>query len=201
MNNFKVVSYYTENTVYKDIANEYLIPSLQKTKLEWEVDAVANKKDWYKNTAYKPSYIYMKLCNTDKDIVWVDCDARIVVEPSALSTFPLEYDIALHYLDWSRHYKRPKDTTKELLTGTLYLRNSLKVKQLVNKWAIESMNNTGIWEQKILERLLKARDIKVFELPEEYCCIVDQKGKIPTYIHDPVIIHYQASRSVKKHSI
>jgi len=202
MNNFKVVSFFTQHTIYEEVAHTHLIPSLEKTNLDWQVDTVENRGDWFKNTGYKPTYIYFKLCECDKNIIWIDCDATIERAPVLLGEIPDDIDIAFHTLDWSKHYERPKETTTELLTGTIFFKNTIPVKEFVNKWAIECSKNPGIWEQKILERLLKQHpEFKIFNLPEEYCCILTFKNEIPSYIKEPVIVHHQASRNVRKHHI
>ena len=69
---------------------------------------------------------------------------------------------------------------------------------MIDEW-IEKVNlNLRVWEQKILEEVLKEKtDFKIEFLPAEYCCVLMQDYSIPTYVNDPVIIHTQASRKYK----
>lgn len=70
---------------------------------------------------------------------------------------------------------------------------------MIHEW-IDSLKQTGSWEQKGLELALKKMtNIKVFKLPREYCYIsTTPKGKPFKTLKNPIITHYQMSRKLKK---
>ena len=173
--------------------------SLGNFDLKHSLDIVPNQRDWYSNTAYKSKYIIDKLNQLNSDVVWIDADATVEREPKLFYDIPEEYDIALHYLSWNLWYGyQDKRDVKELLTGTMYFRNRQIVKDLCNEWHNEAVR-TKEWEQKVLARIIKKYDIKIFELPLEYIYINTLPGgQEPKVKLNPVIIHYQASREWKR---
>jgi hypothetical protein len=196
--NFKIVSYYTEDTPYEQIAHKHLIPSLQKLNLDYEIDVVKNYGTWYKNTAHKGQFILNKL-EKYKRIVWVDVDAEVLKYPKLFDEISDEYDIAIHYLSWNRWYgyNNNKDVN-ELLTGTMYFKDSHLMRVVCKKWH-EIASKTNIWEQKVLQKVIKSYNLKIYELPLEYIYMNSRpRGEPPLIKLDPVILHHQASREWKR---
>jgi len=67
----------------------------------------------------------------------------------------------------------------------------------MEQW-IEANITSRVCDQPILEQVLGERkDIKVFELPVQYCAILNHEDILPDYIKDPVIVQHQISRKVK----
>lgn len=195
-NNYIIVSYYTPN--YKEIAKKYLLNSLKNfpTLEKHIVEINLNSTNWYNNTNYKPMFILECLKLFDKDLVFTDADSTINSYPYLFEKIPKKYDIGLHYLEWKKQYGNINK--KELLSGTLYLRNNIKIKNIVEEWR-DNVGYGGRVEQKILEQVLQNNeDIEIFDLPREYCYIeTTPKGKPFTIINNPVISHFQASRNLK----
>jgi hypothetical protein len=194
------IAYYTENSPYKEIAETKIIPSLNKFKLNYSVESVPNLGNWYNNTAYKPKFILDHLvdCPFPYNLVMLDVDCTIEKDPILFDEIPEEYDIALHYLDWKSWYGYKDSNIKELLTGTMMFRSRPKVKAMCKEW-YEIANKTKEWEQKVLEKIIKNYDLKIYELPIEYIYINSlPRGEEPIVKCDPVIIHYQASREWKR---
>lgn len=189
MNDWIIVSYYTIGTFYKDLAKRF-IESLKKYEVTYYVEGVPNLNDWYRNTNYKPSFLLNMLEKfPDKNVIWIDCDAELLWYPMLFDS--LDCDIAAHEFDRGLYQIRRKDWPKELLSGTLFLRNNERVRNIVEKWARECKNNPRIWDQKSFEKILNDDYCR---LPPEYCCI----DKTMRIIKNPVIVHYQASRQVRK---
>lgn len=188
----KIVSYFTLNTPYSEIAQTHLIPSLEKWNLSYVVREISSIGNWKANTDYKPKFLLEEL-QYEEEICWVDVDATIEEYPSLLSEIPPEYPIALHYLDWNKQYGY-HDNRKEALSGTMVLRKSAI--PLIEEWI--RLCKDFNWEQKALEQAIKNLRITPYELPPEYCCVVTRDYKIPTYIPKPVIVHWQASRKYKR---
>ena len=181
-----VIGYYTEKTLYERKAKT-LINTLDLYKILYYIEAIDNLGSWYKNTNYKPTFIKRMLKKfSDSDIIYVDVDARFLRYPSLFDG--LNCDIAVHEFDCS-NWPRGKGT--EVLSGTIFLRNNERVFNLVERWESECKKNPKVWDQKSLEKILAGN---FYRLPGEYCKIFGLMNKIES----PVIIHYQASRGVRK---
>lgn len=196
-NNITFISFFTEG-FYEEVANEYLIPSLIKFNLPYCIYKRPNKKNWNLNTRYKAEVILEALETLGTDIVLIDVDATIEKEPTLF--YNISKDLAVHYLDWELHWHGVSNqNVLQLATGTMYLRNNQKITDLVRNWIIEQEKTIDFLEQKVLENLLlHNKNIKVCNLPVEYCVIPKHDLTIPDYIGEPVILHHQISREVKK---
>ena len=211
MKKWKVIAFYTKDSVYKEVLDTHLMPTLEKLDLDYEITEVPNLHNWHKNVAQKPMFIKNALDRCDRNVVVLDADATIERYPvlfdeleEKLVTWEkdsgyVQYDIALHYLDWATWYDRPGITTKELLTGTMWLRNCDRVKDICQKWSDDAIK-VGDWEQAALARVLKKEHANIYEIPLEYIYINSMPdGKAPNVkIEDPYIVHHQVSRKLKK---
>jgi len=198
MRPFSIYAFVTQDSPYQEVAEQYIIPSAKKLNLEVKILKAPNYHAWGKNVAQKPLMISKLLEEGIDNIVFLDCDATIDSYPQLFHDIPDEYDIAFHTLHWNTWYNRPKDTTTELLSGTLFLRNRPIVKKLVNEW-YEKASDGSIWEQRILEKIISNYDLKTYDLPLSYCFInVMPNGKEPYVKCDNVIFrHHQVSRIYK----
>lgn len=200
IDNWIVVSFVTHDTPYELELATHLMPTLENLSLPHYIEVIDNKGSWLKNVAEKPAVIYRALEKfPSKNLIMLDADSEITQYPQLFNEIPEEYDIARHFLEWESWYNYPGDRTKELLTGTIFLRNNEKVKLLCHKW-YEEANNNQEWEQKSLGRILVNADIKVFSLPLSYCYITSlPDGSKPNIlIENPVIKHFQASRKLRR---
>lgn len=188
-NNWIIASYYTKDTYYEDVAHQYLIKSCARLNLPHIVKPIDNLGDWQKNTHYKASFI-REMLNTQKDIVFVDCDAKFLSYPELFDT--IECDMGAYI--WKRSLRAENDRL-ELLSGTMYFANNNKVKEFVDKWIL-ALTQTRTWEQKVLWEVLKKEgsQLNFVELPPQYCKIFDLHHKVP----NPVVEHYQKSRIYRK---
>ena len=192
------ISYYTKNTPYEEVINKQLLPSLKKWELKYYIEGVDDLGSWANNTDFKATFILRMLEKYKQDVVWIDADATIEKYPSLLFEIPPEYDIAVHYLDWQKHWHQKKDKF-ELVSATVLFRYNEKTLRIIKEWIKNNKTKPSHkWEQKILQEVIeKDKEIKVYRLPVEYCCVVLSRDKIATYIKDPVIIQHQASRKYK----
>jgi len=199
IDNWIIVSFVTHNTPYEKVLAQYLLPSLDKLKLPHHIEVIENQGSWLKNVAQKPKVILNALEKYPHlNIVCLDADSEILSYPELFNQIPDEYDIALHKLNWRTFYGHDVDR-QEILSGSLWLRNNDKIKDLVTQWYLEATKSFE-WEQKVLEKLLlKNIDIKVFELPLSYCFITTlPDGSKPKVECNPVIQHNQVSRYLKR---
>ena len=136
-----------------------------------------------------------------RDVVYLDADAEILSYPTLFTALPDSVDLAVHFLDWGKHYGHTHGKL-ELLTGTLFARFNDRVMGLLEEWdrACKKAGEEAL-EQDVLQGLLQTSPwkdaIQVHPLPAEYCSVVTYDGKIPGYVVDPVILHHQASRECR----
>lgn len=196
-----IISYYTKNTAYEEIMTTRLLPTLRKWKLLYDIKAIEDKGNWQKNTHYKAEFIKKMLIKHKQPVVFLDCDATIERIPALFyKKFLSEYDLCFHELDWFKFWRGVDGGRKfEALSGTLWLNYNETVLTFLEEWIEENRISTN-WEQRNMQNILKKwkRKLKVYPLPIRYIAIIKQNGKVPDYIKDPVIIHWQASRKHKK---
>jgi hypothetical protein len=196
--NWIIVAFATEKSPYEQSMKELLIPSLEKLNIPYHIEVIESQGSWLKNVAQKPRIILNALEKYPvKNIVSVDVDAEILSYPSLFNNIPKEYDFACHILSWKEWYKHEIDN-KEVLSGTVFMRNCDKMKELATKW-YELATNSFEWEQKCLDKALKELNIPIYHLPIEYCYIKTlPDGKEPYIKINPVILHHQHSRKYKR---
>ena len=202
-NSFLIASYSTKDTPYEKVMEDYLLDSIDKLKekISYTISSVPDLGNWHKNTEFKPKFL-LNMLNENKmydAVVFLDADARVKKYPKLFEEIPKEYDIAAHFLDWKTWYGH-SNGIMELLSGTLFLRNSNKVKKLVEHW-YKKASTGNQWEQKALAFVLKFHpEIKVYNLPIEYCYIntLPNGDKPRVKVDSPVIVHYQVSRELKR---
>jgi len=175
------IAFYTVNTPYEEEVKK-LESSLQILGLPYELFPIASKGNWVRNCAQKPLIIKEAMEKyPDEDILYVDADAIIHKNPVYFKKLPPEVDIGVHYKNG-----------KELLSGTIFIRNNKEMKRLVDKWILEQEKNPVEWDQKTLQRVVDTYDhkINVDDIPSNYTQIFDLMKKEG----DPIIEHFQASR-------
>ena len=197
-NSFIVCVFATADTPYVEIANRQIIASLRSHGISHDFEEVPNLGTWQKNTSYKATFALDMLNKHDKNIVLLDADCQVLRYPDLFDNIPEQYNIAAHILDWSTWYQRG-DTIKEFLTGTLFLRNTERTKEIVKMWQWEC-SKSNIWEQKCLANVLMRNQEPVYNLPIGYCWINTMPFGEQPYVKcdDKVIVHYQASRDLKR---
>jgi len=198
MQSFIVCCFATIDTPYEEIAESHLLPSLQKLNIEYNYTKIENLGNWNRNTGFKPSFALQMLdIHKDRNIVLLDVDARVEKYPEIFDTIPDKYNIAAHILDQNLWFQR-KNTKKELLSGSLFIRNNERSKYLVNEW-IEECRRSREWEQRSLSAILALNNERIYELPLSYCYMDTlPDGRQPHIKVDEVIIrHFQASRICK----
>lgn len=175
---FTIISFYTQNTPYETEV-VHLLESLDKLGLPYHIQGVKSKGSWEKNCQFKADFILEAMENLDTDIVWIDADAVVMQYPSLFES--LSCDIAFHFLAHR----------SELLSGTLFIKNNMKMRAVVKKWIELNAGNTR-WDQKNLQQIIESEvGLNTEILPTSYCKIFDNKYQQDA---EPVIMHYQASR-------
>ena len=180
----QVIAFYTANTPYEREINT-LVESAEALDLNIIVKPYAPRGNWTKNCGIKPEFILeMMQSFPEEDLLYVDSDAIFKSYPKIFDNMPA--DIAVHY--------RPH---RELLSGTIYLKNNDNMKELIYAWIKEQTSHEGEWDQRTLSRVIditrKRLDFPVYQLPPEYCFI----DGITKCEEKPIIFHTQSSRRHK----
>lgn len=177
-----ITSFYT--SPYKNQV-EILIESLHRFKLKYDVQEIESRGNWKANCLYRSTFLIDMMNKYNDDVVWLDADAEVLSHPTLLYSIPQHIDLAF--------YNREG---REFLLGTSYWKNSPLVKFLLMEWiTLCDVRSTSI-SQKDFMRLFLSKyvgKLNVQLLPEAYCHIFDKPS-----VGDPVIIHHQASRKLRK---
>ena len=189
-----ICAYYTKNTTYENHSKNF-VESLKEFNLPHDVTAIDNRGDWYANMQYKPVFLKQMLeKHHSNSVVYVDIDAIFCRYPNYFDKLDQDQEqdvnVAVHILNHSKY--RRKNQPPELLSGTIFLKNTVKTKQIVNEWIQECKKDSKMWDQRALANVLKK--YKYHLLPEEYVVIFDYMSSIK----NPVIKHFQASRESRR---
>lgn len=184
---FVVVSFFTSE--YLDHALR-LISSLDNLNIPRDVHGVMSKGSWIANVGYKAEFCRDKLKEHNMPIVWIDCDAEVMRYPDLFNAIKDEYDIGVFYRNRAR---RPN----ELLSGTVYFNNTEGSRKILDAWVESCVSHPETWDQRCLQEVLYEMrgEIKIFEFPCSYVRIFDAIDMAGV---DPVILHHQASRELKR---
>jgi hypothetical protein len=193
MNDWIVVAYYTKGTLYEQEV-EKLRTSFINLNIPHYIEGIENQGSWALNTSYKPVFLQKMMIEFAHytSIIYVDCDAEFLKFPHLFNEWVQDSSVHVGAYVFDRSCYSKSHHGFEMLSGTLYLQNSLYTKQIIDEWVRACQIAPNIWDQKHLERILEGKPFT--KLPGEYCKIFDR----PEYAPDPVIVHYQASRRAKR---
>ena len=176
--NINFVSAFTINTPY-----EQEVENLKKSLVQFgfsteHIVPIQNLGTWAKNCQQKAKVIKGKLTELNEPIIWLDADAVINKEPELFSRIEKNLAICVY--------------RNEYLSGTIFLKPTQQIHDLLDEWIIECEKNPTEWDQKILQRLILKNNIDHEVLPTSYCKVDFFKAD------DLVISQNQASRRFKK---
>lgn len=179
-----VVSFYTVNTPYQtEILN--LRRSLAKLHMVSHMKPIASQGNWAYNCSMKPEIILEAMDTYEDDILYLDADAEVLSYPKYFETMP--GDIGMHYKDG-----------RELLNGTMFIRNNPESRRIIEKWAEVQADNLDQMDNHVLQDVIKkyAKELgcTITDIPAQYCQIFDLMANCG----EPVIRHNQASRRFKR---
>ena len=187
------VSFVSKNSPYEQVIKDFLLPTLIKFGLPYDIEYIENKGSWINNVQYKPIFLKNMLLKHKCPIVSLDADATIEKNPILFETLT-DYDMGFHYLDWRMWYNKSYDK-KELLGGTMYVNYNDKVLKFLDKWIAEQSKKIE-YAQKVLQPLILTNiDLKIYELPLAYAFI--DCTRFPALKKEAVIIHHQVSRKYR----
>ena len=189
------VTFFTVGTGYETEVQRFVKSAIEH-RVRWMAYPKPQMGSWRANLNWKSSVILEAMADhPGRDIVWVDADGMFRSYPTLFDELSVcrAYDIAFHRFKQSR-----LDPGKELLSGTLWVANTERGRDIVARWDRYARAHPEIRHQKALDCVLRAErpDARVFALPIEYCAIFDHpavRGRIV-----PVIEHFQASRRLRR---
>jgi len=112
MNKIKYITFATDG-YYKEIMEKYLLPSLDRFQLSYNLYYRPNKHNWFINGKYKTEVILNALKKfPNNDIVFLDADAKIIKYPELFETIPSDYNISVHFLDWNKFWHHKEGQSK-----------------------------------------------------------------------------------------
>ena len=190
MSPFLVIAYYTPGNQYESLS-ENLKQSCQNFGIPLFLKPIQNLGSWEKNTHYKANFILECLNGFQQNLVYVDVDAVFRKYPNLFDS--LDCDIAYR----TENFKWRKN---EALSGTIFLKNNNKVRDLVKNWVSINESIPAVrrdpttWEQANMQKAVQMdNSINYYNLPPEYTYIFDHTKRMYPDI-EPVIEHFQASR-------
>jgi len=193
-----VISFYTTDTLYQ-LEVQNLIESCQRYGVAHQIEGVGSFGSWELNCAYKPFFIYRKLQELQRPVLWIDADGMFIRSPQILEVFKKDFAVRINEELQVVH-------PSKVISSTIYANYTSGACRLLQTWAHRCHNEITrvdrkeeFWDQMAL------RDALYFEehgadfetLPREYTKIIDHPGD-QEHVLEPVIEHYQASRRYKK---
>lgn len=173
------ISYFTPEYEQEAIR---LRESLHRFNLPYRLQRIRSQGSWWENIHFRAGFLAAMLDQyRPLPICWLDSDAVVQQYPELL--FRLEREQSC---DLAAHYFR----NRELLGGTLWLRNSDRVRELIDRWQELDLAERKFKEQFNLQRVVERDHFNLYRLPPAYTQIFDLMKKEGA----PIIEHFQASR-------
>lgn len=175
---YRVIAFFTRGTPYEEEVKN-LENSLIKFQIPYDIQGVENRGSWVVNCAIKPEFIMeMLLKYPNEDLLYLDADA-VVVKPLVI---PEVKFIGIHL------YRG-----REILSGTIFLKNCNETRTLIEVWKNRQSQAKGIWDQKVLQQIIKETDFPMTNIPLGYVKMLGRDNKLK----DVFIEQNQASRRFK----
>lgn len=183
-----IVSCFTRGTPYEEEAAR-LKASCRKLGLEHAIVPVEPRGSWERNCAIKPEVLLEQYRTQDRPVLWVDADAVMHAPPMMLAG--AEPDFAVH-----------KARGWEFASGTIYFNRSEGGERLLRRWAELCAQSPEAWDQLTLDRAWEevtvSTPLRTLWLPQTYTSIYDMEPDARLGGAEPVIVHHQASRRLKR---
>lgn len=89
------ISYYTGSEYYKKCSDD-LLTSCKNLGIDIIIENVKDSGNYWKNTLYKPSYIFNKMVELKSDVIWIDADTKIFSYPECFKNWESDILFASH---------------------------------------------------------------------------------------------------------
>lgn len=186
---FVVCAFYTPNYLPQILALKH---SLEKHDLNHFLKLYPSQPTWEATTRLKAPFLLDCMTHfPNTNILYLDADAVVKKPPTHLND--ITTDIALCVFNKPIKGKH----CLQLSGGTVYIRNTEGARRFVSAWAAASKTckSTATDEDAIHMAFSNLDTITISVLPPAFYKVFDN-ARMP----DPIIEHFQASRSQIKHS-
>jgi hypothetical protein len=193
-----IISFYTKQTLYQlEIQN--LLESCAKWGLPIEIEGIESLGSWELNCAYKPFFIYRKLQELKRPLLWVDADAIFLKKPEPIEVFKADFSVRINE-------SLAEDHPSKVISSTIFANYTQGCQALLRAWVKRSHHllmqegrREEFWDQIALRDAIfeESHTAHVLPMPLSYTKISDHPVDCKLVL-DPVIEHYQASRRFKK---
>ena len=183
-----VTSHYTVKTPYEDEVKK-LINSLEKFKLDYDIELIKSTGWWRGNSNYcAKSILNMLEKYKPRPILRLDADATV---EQNLTIFDKKFRPDIGGCIYKQSKLKPDG---EFMGGTIYFGNTDRSREICKMWVDECERHPGHRNGDLLWRIIqREKNILFKEMPISYCRIFDFSNMGP----DKVIVHWQASRKFK----
>ena len=204
-----VVAFYTLNNMYEEEVKG-LIESCEKFNIRIVTRGYESRGRWARNCAIKPEFLLDMLEEHNEDVLYLDADARIR-KPPVLFMNEFNHDIGIHIMNYHKGSNTREGglgpislggkaiTCGKVLSGTIYLKNNERVKNMVRRWIKDQILHPHKWDQKTLKHILSTEcgdlNLDICNIPPNYTHMI---GPAMANFGDPIIEHMQVSKIFKK---
>src|SRR3990167_5427875 len=159
-----VVGFYTIDTSYQQEAEAMKASALTVGIEDVYLYPVKSLGTWERNCQQKAEILFQACKDLRRPFLYVDADARFNQLPSEdWEAWERWYDIGIHYFRGI-----------EALSGTMYINPTPHTRFLLLNWISLCMDNPRIWDQKLLDNILKINNnTRIKKLIPEYTWIFD----------------------------
>lgn len=91
----QLISFYTGDQYYRNKASD-LKSKCHSLGIDIEISEVNNLGGYWKNTLHKPVFIYQKMLEKRKDLIWIDVDTEIFSRHDSMFTWTSDLYFASH---------------------------------------------------------------------------------------------------------
>jgi hypothetical protein len=165
-----IVSFYTRDGAYPQFA-EILRASCARFNIPCHIDELPPREDWVAAIGLKPGFLYRKLMEFKRPIVWCDIDCEIIEYPTLLEQ--PGYDVMFY--DWNAdpmtHFGQLNLDYSFPASGVMYLAYTPETLQLLYKWKAACEKDPQTRDDEQLAWLFKAKKapkLRIFPLPKPY---------------------------------
>lgn len=153
------ISYVTSGTDYENEV-QHLKGDLERFKIPYEIMKAESQGNWTLNCYYRAVVIQKAMLKyPNKNIVWIDADARIRKYPKLFDD--MKAQIAATYRG------------DELLWGTVFYKNCDLVFEFCDDWWKDRGLSQRRTVQSLLDKYIKERGLSFYKLPTTYTQIFD----------------------------
>jgi hypothetical protein len=183
-----IVSFYTPE--YREAAKR-LTGSMDVLELEYDVRELPSLGKWRPNCCMKAQFVFDRLTEARRSILWVDADAEVLQKPVLFE------DNTIEFAAWMGRER----SRGHIRSGTLYFQNTTRCLRLVGKWNKLCKDQPGKMDQSLLHRayfdMPEQERPTMTILPQGYCKIFDNRW----FKHESkaeFVRHHQASRKLRR---